>query len=104
MGRSSDDVSLFQGPVYLEQVPMVDIDYDEGGAYWGMGKPIFCAWDKEVATSCSTTVEELVKLFTSDDPRALANAYDCVASYHGYDNFDSYPLELNEPELDKRWS
>jgi hypothetical protein len=26
-----------------------------------------------------------------------------VAGYHGLDNFDDDPLELNEPELDKRW-
>lgn len=47
---------------------------------------------------------ELAKQFTSEDPQVRAGAYMAVASYHGLPNFDSYPLEINEPDLDKRWS
>lgn len=48
MGRKNDKPEEFVGSVYLQQVPMVDGDYDEGGAYWGGGAtPLYCAWDKE---------------------------------------------------------
>lgn len=35
---------------------------------------------------------DLVALFTSAEPIGRANAYVMVADYHGWDNFDSYPL------------
>lgn len=50
MGRPSDDAEDLTGHVYLERVPFVDGDYDEGGAYWGGGRgtpPLYCAWDDE---------------------------------------------------------
>lgn len=48
MGRESDPEWKFQSPVYLQRVPMVDGDYDAGGAYWGKGTtPLYCVWDKE---------------------------------------------------------
>lgn len=46
MGRRSDPIEEFEGRVHLERVPMVDGDYDAGGAYWGGGSnPVYCAWD-----------------------------------------------------------
>jgi hypothetical protein len=46
MGRRQDKPSDFEGKVYLQKVPMVDGDYDSGGAYWGGNDvPLFCAWD-----------------------------------------------------------
>jgi hypothetical protein len=27
---------------------MVDLAYDPGGAYWGMGTQLWCAWDTEL--------------------------------------------------------
>ena len=47
MGRQESPVEDFTGPVYLQKVPMVDGDYDEGGAYWGGGTPLYCAWDEK---------------------------------------------------------
>jgi hypothetical protein len=48
MGRRSDPLEDFEGPVHLERLVLVDGDYDEGGAYWGGGgQPVFCAWDDE---------------------------------------------------------
>jgi len=48
MGRRADPLEDFSGPVHLERVPLVDGDYDAGGAYWGGGtKPLFCVWDDE---------------------------------------------------------
>lgn len=49
MGRRSDINNLAQTgkPVHLQRVPFVDGDYDPGGAYWGGGTPLYCAWDDE---------------------------------------------------------
>lgn len=48
MGRRSD-THLF-GKCHLQCVPMVDGDYDQGGAYWGGGRgvqPLWCAWNDD---------------------------------------------------------
>ena len=56
MGKQFSDVSSRYGapmgrrsvgdpgdkPMNLFRVNMVDGDYDDGGAYWGMGDPIYC--------------------------------------------------------------
>lgn len=45
MGRNIRGAQL-TGRVYLRRVPL-NGDYDQGGAYWGMGRPLFCAWNDE---------------------------------------------------------
>jgi hypothetical protein len=57
-----------------------------------------------VARSMGGSALELAQAFCSADPKVRAGAYDAVGGYHGFDNFDSEPLFINEPELDKRWS
>ena len=57
-----------------------------------------------VASTIGEAPEKLAKDFTSPDPKVRARAYMAVAGYHGLHNFDSYPLELTEPELNERWS
>lgn len=57
----------------------------------------------DAARSVSMSADEVRKLFCADDPRERANAYGIVAGYHGWDNFDSYPLKLTEKQLDERW-
>jgi hypothetical protein len=47
MGRQEDEIADLAGLIYLQKVPMIDGDYDEGGAYWGGGSPLYCAWDDE---------------------------------------------------------
>ena len=50
MGRRSDKAEELTGRIHLRRVPLVDGDYDQGGAYWGGGRgtqPLFCAWDDE---------------------------------------------------------
>jgi len=49
MGRRSSLIAELSGRVHLRQVRFVDGDYDKGGAYWGGGQPLFCAWDDEGA-------------------------------------------------------
>ncbi len=47
MGRRSDEIPA-GARVQLAKVPMVDGDYDAGGAYWGGGTvPLWCAWTDE---------------------------------------------------------
>jgi hypothetical protein len=57
----------------------------------------------EVAGSAGRDPLELAKAFTSPDPKVRAGAYMDVAGHHGVVNFDNYPREINEPELDERW-
>lgn len=47
MGRRSDSLALFTGRVRLARVPIDNGGYDPGGAYWGTGLPLYCAWDDE---------------------------------------------------------
>ena len=50
MGRRSDcKPEELCGKVHLRYMPMVDGDYDQGGAYWGgvRGSYMFCAWNEQ---------------------------------------------------------
>ena len=53
MGRGNripDDIET-AGKLYLEKLRWIDGAYDQGGAYWGMGDPIYRA-SGETATEC----------------------------------------------------
>ena len=53
MGRRSDcEPEHLLGKVHLRRIPLVDGDYDQGGAYWGgvRGSYMFCAWKEEQNT------------------------------------------------------
>jgi hypothetical protein len=52
MGRHSDPPTQLVGKAHLRQVRFYDYCYDKGGAYWGMGTPLYCAWNEE--TVCYT--------------------------------------------------
>lgn len=52
MGRRSDLLQNFDyaNRLHMRRVPMVDGDYDPGGAYWGGGRGVdtlWCVWDDE---------------------------------------------------------
>jgi hypothetical protein len=59
---------------------------------------------KSVAATVGTTKAELIVALTGDDINARAGAYESIASHHGYNNFDDYPLTMSEKELNARWS
>ena len=42
MGRRDRPIS---GVAVLEQVPIDSGGYDPGGAYWGIGEPMWCGWN-----------------------------------------------------------
>lgn len=44
----------------------------------------------------------LVEDLCGTDISARACAYEAIGGYHGFDNFDSYPLDLSEEEWDER--
>ena len=56
MGRNrregADDYLPADTPakLHLRRVRLDQGGYDRGGAYWGLGEPIYCAWDGEGRT------------------------------------------------------
>lgn len=46
MGRGRSDGEPRQ--LYLRRVPLNNGGYDPGGAYWGHGEPLWCAWSDPV--------------------------------------------------------
>jgi hypothetical protein len=56
-----------------------------------------------VASSCGSTAAALRDGFCSADPIARAQAYRSVAEYHGWDNFNAYPLHLTAEEVQVRY-
>ena len=48
MGRGSDcKPEDLLGKVHLRRSYLDNGGYDKGGAYWGLGDPLFCAWNDE---------------------------------------------------------
>jgi hypothetical protein len=57
-----------------------------------------------VAGCMGMPVQELQRLFCSDDPKDRAFAYREVGTYHGLENLDSYPLtKLTRAEVEERY-
>lgn len=56
----------------------------------------------DVARSVGQTREEIAAAFCSADPCERFWAYEAVAGYHGLHNFDDYPLDLSEKEMEER--
>lgn len=46
---------------------------------------------------------ELVRLLCSENPVERAQGYRCIGQYHGWDNFDSYPLTMKRGEVNRRY-
>lgn len=60
---------------------------------------------ESIADHVGSTKEELVKALSSRDPLDRAYAYKAVAEYHGWDEFDSYPLTgVTRQEVEARYS
>lgn len=57
----------------------------------------------KVEESCGVSDEGIANNLCSADPIVRFWAYYDIGSYHGMENFDSYPLTLTEAELDSRW-
>jgi len=57
-----------------------------------------------VAKSIGGEKSKLIEALCSPDPFRRFWAYHAIGGYHGFTNFDSYPIQRNERELGKRWS
>ncbi len=55
-----------------------------------------------IADTCDTTRDAIVAELCSEDPSHLAMAYDAIAGYHGWENFDSGPVDLTPSDV-KNW-
>jgi len=49
MGRYTGPDFLDEGacPIYLRRIPLDGGGYDSGGAYWGLGAPLYSAQDQD---------------------------------------------------------
>jgi hypothetical protein len=58
---------------------------------------------RNVSECCGTPVKDMVKLLCSADPIERAWVYREIGEYHGWDNFDAYPLTMTLDEL-REWA
>lgn len=74
---------------------------------WPHAAPAYDEWFSKDLSGIASTIgmdpDELRADFCSEDIRRRALAYIAVGDYHGYENLDSYPLELTAKEARKRY-
>ena len=58
----------------------------------------------DVAQCCGQPEEDLQAMLCSEDPKERALAYLQIGQYHGFENFDSYPLTMNRAEVEARYA
>lgn len=64
LGRPSGVLRASELPlrsVYLSKVKLID-GYDDGGAYWGVGQPLYCAYSDDYCEYC-----EYVRAYSRED-------------------------------------
>jgi hypothetical protein len=106
-----------EGDAYVYRVPLEHLKLSSAGkiiprgysASWPHPEENYTEWfDREldgVAEFCGIPRAELVEALISDNPMARASAYEAMAQYHGWENFDSYPLHFtNREELEARYN
>ncbi len=94
--------------VYVEP-PTDDVEFSDPDARWTVYSieldPEIPDWAdlKAVGETMDMTVKDLKADFTSTDPLHRALAYESVASYYGWENFDGYPRQLTCAEMNKEF-
>ncbi len=68
MGRRDLHSDGFSGKLQLQRVCLVDGDYDNGGAYWGAGRPLY------VAQSANLEVRMFMRADSREDAKARIRA------------------------------
>jgi hypothetical protein len=53
--------------LHLRRVPFVDGDYDPGGAYWGGGQPLYCAWNDDFCVFRRATSRDAAKAAITEE-------------------------------------
>jgi len=67
--------------------------------------PVWYAKDLDwVCKSCGCGREDMISDLCGDDPEAKAGAYETLAGYFGWQEFDIYPLTLTPSEAEERYS
>jgi hypothetical protein len=84
---------------------LIPAKYDET---WPHPIESYTEWfDRDIDSVASTIEiprEEFIQALVSSNPLARANAFEALASYHGWENFDSYPLHFKtREELEARY-
>lgn len=109
------------GPSRVYRYPLDRCTFIDGVLSHNKYHPDYCAWwattsEKmkarpqdgkgltDLASYMGVAEEELVEMFCSDDPVQRAMAYEAAGQYHGFNNFDDYPLELTQSEVEARYA
>lgn len=59
---------------------------------------------RDVSNTCGIAIADLESMLCSNDPQELAQGYLSLAQYHGWVNFDGYPLKFTDrQELESRY-
>jgi hypothetical protein len=108
LGAQTD---IYGGDCFIEyvEIPPDDLEFEDPKARWTVYRvdldPEVPSWiDLDALAKYSDQdPEELEAAFVSNDPLERAYAYETAASYHGWREFDQYPLSLTCAETEKRY-
>ena len=99
----------FDREYMLEYVEPPEGDFEGKRAKWTVYrvhvKPEVIDWVKlkDIASYIGASVSELQSVLHGHNPLHLAHLISDVASYHGWQNLDSYPLHLTKKEVEQRY-
>ena len=104
------------GDAFVYRVPLDHLKLSPTGkliprgydATWPHPEESYTEWFDEdlesVAKFCGISRAEIVEALISDNPMARASAYEAMAGYCGWENFDAYPLHFtNREKLEARY-
>jgi hypothetical protein len=69
-----------------------------------LARPQDSTYLRNVANCCGQDESELRADLCSDDPIRRAAAYREIGNYHGFANFNGYPLTLTRTEAEARYA
>lgn len=98
--RTAPDLDTTRGTVHLFKVKLDSGGYDDGGAYWGVGAPLYCARDRDgdIQMIRAPSREEAAFLLNIPAP-SLRSPFDWrrkVAQWREAGTFDSDALDRYE--------
>ena len=98
MGRpNAPNLDTTRGTVHLFRVRLDSGGYDDGGAYWGNGAPLYCARDRDgdIQTIRAPSREDAAFLLDIPAPalRVPFNWRRAVARWHDAGTYDSHALD-----------
>lgn len=89
--------------IVLERCWMIDGILSDN--IYHLDKPVWFARDLDgVCTTMDITREDMIADLCGDCPVKRAFAYQAIADYHGWDNFDSYPRVITEGQVRRSYS